>query len=638
MTNITVELSKNNKSATLDADKEIISIDSVDLEHTAVSGYDITVIPKDSYRDYQLGTATININGSPVISGEIQDISKRNDSIRIRGAGPAEQLRSDNTVKTYSDIPHYLAIRDYVDTTNADSWTVTEPFVRDIQTDSLFVDAPDLDGFNDVIAQPADDVPLVINDFNDIRPAQVCFFTEAENAARQFGTVVDVTSVGEDMSNFEGLELSSLNDAVGVDFKTEYRIPADDFDVFHRVKLDSFDGELTISVDGTTERSIQFAGGSSSFDWGENIGSASADLTAGSHETEIRITSYNSGSVIVDCVAPHDTGDRFGGYNLTFDNTVDTQFNTLSGPELYPDSVDAIAPVDSIYHVNKIGTQLTINDTSNQQSIDHSVDGGTDYVTNNNTASATTDFDAINEFGSSAQVKLILSRFTNDTTTTPTNGDSEQIITDLEVRLSTDDLPIIDELTTDRDNWLLNLQQLHQDGQMRFVVDHRDTGLVVESFRTSDPAVVQPDEWVTRDLDAVEFSRNTRDYYNVINGYPADPNAGLSDITIVDSNDIDRVGVREEESVAISAQSRDELIDIAKQELREAIASDEFSGSIKIFPEHIKPGYPYEPNEFEDNLSNAEKVTISYANQQARGRIDFGSRKDLVASLQQLKR
>lgn len=633
---IELTLEKGADSATIPAD-DIISVSRVDLEHTALSKWEVEIIPTDSYDDFQLGTGTLSVDGTPIIRGELQQVSKSRERTTLAGAGPAEALRENTAIRTYSSTAVYKAIESYAQTTPAVEWNVIEPYVRVQQEDSRFVDAPNIDLF-DTITNIPDDAPLEIDALNYIRLAQTCWFTEAENAQVAGGNMVDSNQTGENYSNFEAVELTSSGDQISVSFTPSYRVPEGQFGAIFRTALNSFNGEIAIQIDGFQETGITYNGASSDVGWDTGTGFNTQELSANTeHTVTFEAASVSNGSVVVDAVAPRDSGERFGGFGYTFTDTVDTQFYTLNGPELYPDEFAFDIELNSFWHVNQSETEININDTSNNQAIRQSPNGGDFYATENNTNFATADFDAENVYGANARVQLVLSRYSGaNATQTPTNGDAGQEITNITIDLWTDDLPIIDELTLDGDTWFANMQRLHEKGDMRFVVDHRNTDLVVESFRTADPKVVKPDNWIISDPESVNYTRNTEDYWNQAISYPA-PGSGITEQILNESTEQARTGVTKPKSQVTSISNLDDLILETRSFLREGLNGDEFDGSIEIATTYVAPGYPYEPGAFEDQLANLETVSLGYDVENNTSTLNFGSRRSLVASLQGVK-
>jgi len=638
---ITVDLEKGANSETIPED-EVLEIQRIDLEHTAISKYEVDVMPRESYRDYQLGTATVNVNGNPIISGEIQQTPKDVNSLTISGVGPVNKLKDGTDRATFQSTPVYEAIESYSNLTNADSWNVIPPFVRTKDVNETFVDAPSINPWSSILDIP-DDVPVDIVS-NTVRTGQTCWFREGENADTTNGTITaNAVDAPGDYSNGEGERLDATGDFVRIEFTPTYDVPWADLFAPVRFAFDDFSGDVQAEINGNTIWTSDGLQNATDTPFWSAIAVSLMEDTGGgidggaTHTMTVSTQNVTNGSIVVDVVAPYDSGDRFGGFNYNFDNSVDAQTATIDGPQKYPDGIGAEIDLNTQWHIRKSRTEITINDSGDGQAIRQSNDGGINWVTDTNTSLAVADFNSAGYYGDDARVELVLGRRTEDAITSPATGDSYQEISNAEISLWTDDLPIITQETEfNQDTWFANMQELHERGNMRFVADHRASGLEVESFRTGDPKAVKPSTWVVAGRDAVTYDRDTRDYANEVTVYP-DPESNLSSVTLVDIDDQNRTGVTKPRPQTTNISDRDELLLEARRFLRESLQNDQFSGQIRIATQYVAPGYPYEPDEFDNNLSNMETVRLGYNTDENQSTLNFGSRKNLVASIQNLK-
>lgn len=648
---LTVDLEKGSNTVSIPANR--IQSANISLEHTAISGWKIVVAPEDTgLRDYHLGTAKIYTDGNLLISGELQRTPQSGGTITLDGVGPAHQLRHDTTHAVYSNIPVWKAVDDYKSNTPATTWTVHEAFVNDKDVDKTVMDIPSLHDFDQFATGVSNTDPVDVDPGTDIKVEllQTSWFADAEDQSFT-GSVVS----GSSYSDGEAVELSSEGHGVTEGFTPDYNIPSDEINIRYRAEFDNLKADVILKLDDTEVRRSSFGGATDSLDWHGVISDAnepSSDLDTNPHTARVELRNYKegtndeeavSGSLTVDVLNPRDELTRFfGGTNIsgdyTEDNTVDSETLALDGPEEYPSQIDVrLEATTEVWHVRKMDVTSTWDDTSNNQAIRLSTTGNSaEFIQHNNTTSASTNFDDQDIWGFSLIVELRLSRYTSDSTTSPATGDSGQTVTELTLDVTTDDLPIIGSsgLTLDADSHFENMQTLHGEGQMRFVVDHRDPDLVVESFRTGDQTLLQTQDWTTDGADAVTRERDTADYFNEVTVYPDPSASGVSATTVRDTDEETRVGVRESRARQTDATTTSEVNQEARKALREGTAADRFSGSIQIVASYVAPGYPYQPTEFDGDQSNLERVSITKDGTAVTGSLSFGARRDLVAAIQ----
>jgi hypothetical protein len=520
---------------------------------------------------------------------------------------------------------------------------VTTPTPTLIDDGALFYDAPTT-SFDEFVAVTAD-VPIDVTP-TSIDHVPVRFFREAEDADNLGGgTVIDTANAPSDHSNFEAVELDSAGDYVEVDFSPQHDIPWDEFLPRVRYEYENFDGWIYFRLDGD-RIGLDAVGGpaTQAAEWGGivnlaatgTVNSPPADpLQAGTtYSFGIEITDDAdtdfAGRVIVDCLAPGDSGARFGGYGVTEDNSVDTNDGTLSGPEEHAQATDVAITVDEDWRLAESTVDLTIDDTSNGQAITQAISSA---VTAANTTSQTVDWTAEGQFGTTLTVTLTLSRYTSDALSSPSTGDTGQSITGLEVRVDTDDTAVVEStnpVTLDADTHLENAQTLHEAGPWRFTTDHQADGLVIESYRKGDPGVKKTADW-TLTADGASEERDTRDYANRVNAV----GDGVS-VTLIHAAEVSRVG--EEVPVGRSfpdVSDEDVLIDEARRELLRLVTNDERSGSLPIGPHLVLPGYPYDVPAFGGAQANCNSVTLRLGAGGAGGDLQFGVDRTLARRVAQ---
>jgi len=649
---LSLELSKGGETISIPSER-VVGVDNFSLEHTAIAGFDIRIAPASpsvvkTIRDMTLADVDIHI-GDLQLPGWTLIRSRRTggDELVLTARGPGRTLKQDTTVATYDKQPVYDAIEDYVEETPAD-WTVREPFVRVVDDNEPFVEAPMFESIDEFFADSITPTTPIEAAYDSIKPCQTSFFEEAEDTT-QFGTIV---SAGQDdlFSGNEAVRFDAAGEYIEWTVTPDYTIPEDELDLRIRYRLlgddsdtdlEDFHGDIYFDVDGT--RILDFSQSDVTRDirWGFGLrGLYEGGDVDGTTTFEVGVETNNkgdySGFLDVDCVAPFDMLERYGFSNsnaYTFDNTVTE--NALEGPQEYPSKITVSGIQKSVWHISDASVDTEIDDVSGKQALAISADGN-QVVKAPNSRSVSADFDAEEIWGDAVDLEVTLGRWDGgDDTTTPTTGDAPQELTALDLFLTTDDLPLISEpLTLDDDSWFSNLQTLHDQGDMRWTVDYSADSLTIDSYRRGDPDLVQPAEWTTDGLSASSDERDASRYANQVNVEPP-PDATYSPINLRLSDEVDRVGKIAEVGVVASATERDPATREARRELRRRVGLDKIRGDIQIVPALILPGYPYEPAEFDGRKSNLETTQFSWDGDGVSGSLSFGSRRSTVALIQE---
>ena len=258
--------------------------------------------------------------------------------------------------------------------------------------------------WQDIVPDFADDVPLKVED-GYLQHKPVTRLSEAENTT-SVGTEVTSTDTIDWLSNSEGVYLEIAEDIVQLTFSFEHDIPADEAYVGIHATLDNFDGEVEYRLDGEP---IEFGGFSYSGVTEAHFTSTAPigkKLKAGTDYTfEARLIEDNNSTlyegVIVDVIFVFDWGRRFtggtGGWDLHQDD-VNDGMAAFDGPSLYPNlqevnlnTIDTRrtitkANINSSWYPSRWGDTVT-----NDQFISLS-NNGTDYITTNNSETASANF------------------------------------------------------------------------------------------------------------------------------------------------------------------------------------------------------------------------------------------------------
>ncbi len=316
--------------------------------------------------------------------------------------------------------------------------------------DELLIQSADSDDeWTDIVSlNPTDALEIA---GGELKAAQSNYFKEGENTDGS-NTGFDDGSSDTDISNSNyvslsiGENVSSANYSYAQwDFTVEYTIPSNDVQFWVR-QASNWDGTIG-SSSGVPELVWEFEhanGGTYTLDTNNNLGAGLSDdfgwdqlptfnsgfsisipdLEPGDYTLRCRVTDSDGAADAyqywIDCVSMLD-----GRFSYTFDETTDAN-DALSGPELYPDlETKQFSAASTRREFDAATAEQTWNDTSNNQFIELSNDGGSNWIRTNNNSTATASFS-----GSSTELltNVGISRFSSGGTNTPTDGDSAQAI------------------------------------------------------------------------------------------------------------------------------------------------------------------------------------------------------------------
>jgi hypothetical protein len=362
-------------------------------------------------------------------------------------------------------------------------------------------------------------------------------------------------------------------------------------------------------------------------------GSYSGGPISGSTDYSFVPTSSSS-SIDVDLIVLYDRD-----YSYTFDNSVDSNGH-LSGPELYPAPATAtLNPEKTGFNIGSLTASLTINDTSNGQSISLSNDGA-NFTTKSNTSSATVDFTA---GGRTAQVKLTLDGFGSRTTATPTERYKGQSVDAYDLTGDLNDLVVIDEISLTGDHFE-NLQQLHEYGNFLWVIEHDGSdvaNLTVTSFQEGDETRPAPSEYES------PLDKNSRvesgNYYNAIFLRGAtDSNGNQPTASVDDSGAISEADERIEATLKDPKITTEAGAEFRAQSLLDEVTDEnKRRGSIEIplAATATHPGYARDID-FDDGggEKTIEEVRLQKSTSGITQTHDFSPPDDVSKELEELKR
>lgn len=410
-------------------------------------------------------------NGTRQPIDELEDVEDTEGETALIGRGGLKL--SDRVTIEVDEKEHHEVAKDIIQNQTSYSANVDTPNTTTFATDNVVQSADTNSEWKTVFPDIADDEPITVQNGN-LELLKSTYFSEAENASS------GATTISGDYSSGEAQDLNADGSFVEYNFNTDYLIPDGQYDIAAYAELDSFEGTVDTIVNGTTVRDTTYSSptdGALSTSFGFN-GVNQGDLDPG-NGTQLRfeITSHNNGSVYLDALWLVDSGDRFSeDFNLNTAPSLDTNTNALDGPETYPDKylVEAVT-VSAVGSIIEADLAVTMNDTSNKQAIALSFDRGATWNETRNTSSVT----ETTSFSVNARARVTLSRFTNDSSTTPSSGDSGQTVDDLKIKTDQEDMPILVDQRFD-DEAATVLQQIAEDGGFlwAYTVDGQGNGTV----------------------------------------------------------------------------------------------------------------------------------------------------------------
>jgi len=347
-------------------------------------------------------------------------------------------------------------------------------------------------------------------------------------------------------------------------------------------------------------------------------------LAAGTHTATVDVINNAGDAAYADVFAVYD--GRFS-YGFPRTGVAGPKDPTWAGPELFPGSVTIPTdPVTTDFNVIGANVSIAANDTSGNQSLSVSIDGGSTFTTASNATSVSVDDDT--NVGTTINARVTLSRFDADPSTTPTTGDGGQKITSLRIGNDGSDLSILEDQTV-RGTPFKVLQQLCRRAGFRFVADHdaRDANgdliRTLDAFKTG--GRTGPSD--TLDVSARNPTRDFTSYANKVTLFGERQNDGTRPtVTIQADDEINTFGVQPVADVRPQLKTVGEVRSAARSELSQRVGNRELTGTVELPPTDVLPGPSYPINWFGDGdvLSAAERVSWQEsADGQLSGRIDF---------------
>jgi len=310
----------------------------------------------------------------------LTDVEQASDRTIIEAEGGVEL---DNRIQeNYIEERRHVAAENLIANQTSYAADVDTP-TFDTLTDQVQQNPTTTAEFNDLYTKSNDDTQPVDTSGDNIEIFDTNVVAEAEDNIAVAGSQYS----DADFSSESGVESNTLGVVVSFDIELDYTIPANEWKVGVRQLGSGTEptAGYKATVDGTAV--TPFADGigvapTGTLEWRQFEENNDFDLTAGTHTIEIEIINTSDSAAKFDIISVYD--DR---YNYTFDNTSLSGVTRthLDGPENKPDAVD-IEFDDAItaFIFETVEATLTIDDTSNNQSIALSFDRGNTYTVENN--------------------------------------------------------------------------------------------------------------------------------------------------------------------------------------------------------------------------------------------------------------
>lgn len=474
-------------------------------------------------------------------------------------------------------------------TTGSGTWTITWEYY-----------AKEYDSDDTLIAEGWRDIPNV---------------SDGTNGFKQTGTITwDLTDIASDTPN--GGDYTTMGgDAVG----------SGSVRVYVRARLSSFSSLSTQPKGG---QGTLYGG---VYEWFD-VGSTGNALDAGSHDVTLSTPSDSRFFTLVDGVTLTDT--RF---SYTFDERVHARNGYLDGPQDYPDGyIYEFDQEDVDFNVVEITLSTAgWNDTTGDQQVAVSFDGGTTWFTADN-ATSITESQPTN-VGKTVDYRVILDRYGSGRSQTPRTGYNGQKLGSVTVDYDGSDLSIIVD-NTFRGSPLKILSDLHEKADYRFVIDHAATdangNLVkeVESFETGSRTKAKDWSVVNRSP-----RKSYTGYANEVTVYGALASDGTRPkATVQDDSEVNSAGAEPYFEIRPDVTTVDQARQAALDILNSKVKEKDQKGDVEALPTTTLPGYSYPVDWFADGQpveTPLERVQFQESDSQLRASLKFVRPDDVTGTV-----
>lgn len=575
------------------------------------SDWRLTIPYDETYESWGFSQLYLYYDDTFVFRGRLDREVESNENLNqtiLSGYDRLDRLRrrTPDSPVTYTTEAAETAIQDYLDNHSTIGGSVTTPSVS-VVSDITLQEADTEAEFNSL--KNWADTKAVIVDGAKFRMAQTAYHIEGEDG--DLGTSSSVVSD----SSFSGTEAANLVDLAsdwsGETAETEYTIPAGNVGLAFRGQ-DGSSLNFNVKIDGEVIDSFTGIGGT--LGWHQATGGLSTDLQPGTHTISFEVTDQSTGDLDLDLVVLYD--DRFS-YN--FDNTTDGD-GDLDGPELHPPGAAAseveLVAANTKYNITQVHIITTWNDTTDNQRMGWSIDGGSTWNDTDNTSE-------INDNNTTDSQEVIVRMRFGGTgsagSSTPVDGRIAQEVTDYDLEIDGNTKAVFDDITLDR-NHLKNLQKMHKEAGMRFVLEHAVGGGTILSFRSGDET--GSNTWDV--LNTIRYV-NFEGYANQLTGHGATKSGTRLETTITDDAEVDSSDTPDnpvpDEFTDVSIDTQDGLDSVVRSRLDQQIDQLDLRGTQEIVPENVTPGKAYPVSEFGSGDFPLERVTFTI--REGSGRLEF---------------
>lgn len=596
--------------------------------HTGLSDFRVSLPIDRDKEDRVLDNFFLEDDSGNLLFRGLIDAIESTESLQratttLQGKGPAYRLETSEVVFSVTNELIHNAIDRFWSNETSFSPTVTAPSVSNTTTGTTAQEADTNSEFTD-ITTIADTDPLAVRNTN-LELLQTCFTQEGEASTSNTNSNTDASD------GLYGLVGGDTDSSASYTFNLDYTLPAEDFEFairYAELSETPDDNNFRWTVNG---EEIGFEAFSSNggfiFEDGaieqiDTLTKPTQDLEPGTNTLKVEYVGSGSGDIGIDVIAPYDTGDRFGGFSYTFDNTVNSSSGYLDGPELFPDSFEfAFDSAATSWNITDGTLTTTWDDTTTNQRIQLRLGSQTWFPndgTEDNTNSVTTDFGS--EVGNVIQGRARLSRYGSTTGQTPLTGINGQKIQSWEITFDANDIPVI-ESETFEGSQLDVAQDLHQRAGMRFTIEHKKDSLPVESFRAGDVTKTLPDLDEKRRTTRSDFS----EYFNDVTVRGQRSGGSRLSHNVSDSSEVSSFGRRHFDTTDPSLTTLNDLKVAARQLLIEKIRERDKKGTIEIAPQNITPGFSYD-NPFDTGTIPIEETMYQVRNGNITGSLEFDFR------------
>ncbi|QPL12250.1 hypothetical protein HrrHc1_145 [Halorubrum phage Hardycor1] len=612
---------------------------NVDLEHTSISSFTASFAYDEAFEDAASAFAPVTImsDGDPLVRFIATRSESDNDrgTTTVEGRGRGWYLTRDEASVRYQNEFAFEALADYWDRTSFDA-TVVEPDPAPSGDDLDLQNAPNPDTFTTLLDGLVDATDPFEYDSNSVRvlPSNGVSFDGTGGGTYEKDTYVDgfARTVDGNVSFF-------------VD--SEYDYP--EAELLFRLDPGS-NGEhapFSVNVDGTNVESVAESAFNPGVGWFRvGLSNSVGTLAEGNHTVEF-VDEFDPASPINDRIRIDGVSLRDARFDYNDANTLDSPGGNLPGPELYPDAraASSLTFAEAQSTETVAAARLSVDEAAGETipEVALTFDGGSTYVTASNANSVESDATLPTN---SVAGRVTFGRYGSRTGSTPTEGYQGHEVTAYRLGGDTDARAVIEDQTFTNDH-LTNLQSLHEQANMRFVVDHMSEGREAESFpigETAPSAVSWNTINATRDLDVSDYANRvvlrgatkppaeredpTDLRYEAAATYETEV-ARLTDLGLTEDEallSVTLVDPRLKSQTAVNQQVASQLIDRVRER--------ELAGDVSIEPTLVPPGYRYEVPSFDGEALDLVSVSFSVDS----GTLKFRDDENLVPRLSDISR